>query len=85
MRYGTLQLPPYRMFAAVCILLGATATKHHHTNTSMLYVSNKYLHAKNLHIVASVPRQKHPRNRPGERAADQKNEQQARGVVRGAE
>mgnify|MGYP004538985193 CR=1 FL=1 len=51
----------------------------------MLYASNKYLHAKNLHIVASVPRQKNPRSMPGERTADQKNEQQARGVDNRAE
>ena len=54
------------MFAAVCILLGVTATKHHYTNISMLYVSNKYLHAKNLHVLVSVPRQKNSRSRPGE-------------------
>jgi len=54
-------------------------------NTSMLYASNKYLHAKNLHIVAGVPRKKNPRSRPEERAVDQKNEQQARGVDSGAE
>ena len=40
MRYGALQLPPYRMFAVICTLLGVIATKHHHTNTSMLYASN---------------------------------------------
>ncbi len=40
MRYGTLQLPPYRMFAVVCILLGAIATKHHYSDLSLLYASN---------------------------------------------
>ncbi|WP_298593916.1 hypothetical protein, partial [uncultured Rothia sp.] len=37
---GTLQLPPYRMFAVVCILLGAIATKHHYSDISLLYASN---------------------------------------------
>ena len=40
MRCGTLQLPPYRMFVVVCILLGTTATKHHYSDTSLLYASN---------------------------------------------
>ena len=72
MRYGTLQTPPYRMFAVVCILLNTKAAKLHYSNTSMFYASNKYLHAKNLRMVMRFPEH----GKPG----DQPEEQQAGGV-----
>ena len=41
MRCGTLQLPPYRMFAVVCILLRMVAVVGHYSGFSMFYASNK--------------------------------------------
>jgi len=41
MRYGTLQLPPYRIFVSICVALSAIVSERHYSDTSMLYASNK--------------------------------------------